>query len=70
MNSTSSPPKDERLPASTKLAFAVGNCPVIISKLAPKQLALPIYNDALGVNAGVISTILGAARILDPKFGS
>lgn len=65
MNPTPSIPKDERLPASTKLAFAVGNCPVMISKLAPKQLALPIYNDALGVNAGVISTILGAARILD-----
>ena len=65
MNKPPAPHQDTRLPASTKLAFGIGNFPVIISKLAPKQLALPIYNDALGVNSGAISTILGATRILD-----
>lgn len=54
-----------RLSFATKLCFGIGNFPVIISKLAPKQLSLPIYNDLLGINPGLIGGILAVARILD-----
>ena len=57
-NNPASPPED-RLSTRTKISFGVGNLSVLIGKLAPKQLALPVYNDALGVNSGAISSILG-----------
>ena len=52
-------PTEDRLSTRTKISFGVGNLSVLIGKLAPKQLALPVYNDALGVNSGAISSILG-----------
>lgn len=55
----------KRLSFATKLCFGIGNFPVIISKLAPKQLSLPIYNDLLGINPGLIGGILAALRIVD-----
>ena len=54
-----------RLPTRSKFLFACGNVAVIISKLSPKQLALPIYHDALGINPWLISCFLGVARLVD-----
>lgn len=58
-------PTVAQLSFATKVCFGIGNFPIIISKLAPKQLSLPIYNDLLGINPGLIGGILAVARILD-----
>lgn len=62
---TSSSSRNERLSLKTKLCFGVGNFSVLIGKLAPKQLSLPIYNDALGVSSAAIGTTLAVTRIAD-----
>lgn len=58
-------PSDEKLPFSAKLGYGLGNVANMIGKQAPKQLSLPIYNVALGVDPGSISTVLALARIWD-----
>jgi GPH family glycoside/pentoside/hexuronide:cation symporter len=63
-------PKDTH-PASvplsfkTKLGYGLGNLSVMTAKQAPKQLALPVYNVALGVNPGAVGTLLALGRVWD-----
>jgi GPH family glycoside/pentoside/hexuronide:cation symporter len=54
-----------RLPLSTKIGFGLGNVAVMVGKQAPKALSLPIYNVALGVSPGWVSTILALGRVWD-----
>jgi glycoside/pentoside/hexuronide:cation symporter, GPH family len=54
-----------RLTMRSKLLFSCGNFAVLISKLSPKQLAMPVYHDALGINPWILSTFLGVARLVD-----
>ncbi len=50
---------------TTKLGYGLGNLSVMTAKQAPKQLSLPIYNIALGVNPGIIGTLLALGRVWD-----
>lgn len=54
-----------RLPWATKIGFGLGNIAVMVGKQAPKALSLPIYNVALGVSPGWVSTILALGRVWD-----
>lgn len=49
----------------TKLGYGLGNLAIMVGKQAPKQLSLPIYNVALGVNPGVVGTLLALGRVWD-----
>ncbi|MDR2673939.1 MAG: MFS transporter [Opitutaceae bacterium] len=59
------PPSGRPLPFKTKLGYGLGNLSVMTAKQAPKQLALPIYNVALGVNPGAVGTLLALGRVWD-----
>lgn len=59
------PPDASRLPLRSKLLFSCGNFAVLISKLSPKQLAMPVYHDSLGINPWILSMFLGMARLVD-----
>ncbi|OAM88547.1 MFS transporter [Termitidicoccus mucosus] len=58
-------PSPAPLSFKTKLGYGLGNLSVMTAKQAPKQLSLPIYNIALGVNPGVIGTLLALGRVWD-----
>lgn len=58
-------PSGDRLPFATKLGYGLGNVAVMIGKQAPKQLSLPIYNVALGVNPAHVGTVLALSRVWD-----
>lgn len=49
----------------TKLGYGLGNFGVMVGKQAPKQLSMPIYNVALGVNPAAVGTVLAAGRFWD-----
>jgi glycoside/pentoside/hexuronide:cation symporter, GPH family len=63
------PPETTPTPAPlslrTKVGYGLGNLAVMVGKQAPKQLSLPIYNVALGVNPGVVGTLLALSRVWD-----
>lgn len=59
------PPSDGSLSFRTKLGYGLGNFACMIGKQAPKQLSLPVYNVALGVDPSGVSTVLALGRVWD-----
>ncbi len=66
--------KDDNVPLKQKLCFGVGAVTDIMGLNAPKELANPIYNVALGLNPAYIGISLAITRvwdaIIDPVVGS
>jgi GPH family glycoside/pentoside/hexuronide:cation symporter len=58
-------PPPAPLSFKTKLGYGLGNLSVMTAKQAPKQLALPIYNVALGVSPSAVGNILALGRVWD-----
>jgi len=60
-----SSPNDKSLSFKTKLSYGVGNIAVMMGKIAPRELALPIYNVLLGVSPSAMGLVLALGRLVD-----
>ncbi len=56
---------DASLSLKTKLCYGLGNISIMMGKLAPRELALPIYNVLLGVSPSAMGWVLGLGRLVD-----
>lgn len=54
-----------RLGAATKIGYGLGNFACMLGKQAPKQLSLPVYNVALGVDPASVGGVLALGRLWD-----
>lgn len=58
-------PPARSLGAATKLGYGMGNFACMLGKQAPKQLSLPVYNVALGVDPAGVGGVLALGRLWD-----
>jgi glycoside/pentoside/hexuronide:cation symporter, GPH family len=61
----STPTNGPQLSFKTKLCYGLGNISIMMGKLAPRELALPIYNVLLGVSPSAMGWVLGLGRLVD-----
>ncbi len=60
------PPNNEKLLTfRTKFCYGVGNISIMMGKLAPRELAMPIYNVLLGVSPTAMGLVLALGRFID-----
>ncbi len=62
----SAPQTNEKsLSFKTKVGYGLGNISIMMGKLAPRELALPIYNVLLGVSPTAMGLVLALGRFVD-----
>ncbi len=62
---TTPPTNEKSLSFRTKLCYGIGNISIMMGKLAPRELALPIYNVLLGVSPTAMGLVLALGRFID-----